>query len=58
MNSLTIALNTKNSHHKKMAKGIPKIKLSSQNVGAFVLKAVLNDPDISQLRINPIWLEL
>ena len=58
INSLIIALNTKNLHHQRMAKGIPKVRLSSQNVGAFVIKAALYDPDISKLRINPIWLEL
>lgn len=58
LNTMIYALNTTNGYHQQLSKIFPLLRIDSPLVGSFVIKSAAKSAEITQLRINPIWLDL
>jgi GNAT superfamily N-acetyltransferase len=56
--SFVLPLNIRNKFHQQVKKAISRFVVSSPPLGSFVIKPGKQKPDIGQLRLTPIWLEL
>jgi hypothetical protein len=56
--SFALPLNIRNEYHQRVAKSLPFSAVSTPALGSLVIKPGTENPDVSKLRITPIWLEL
>jgi hypothetical protein len=56
--SFVLPLNMRNGFHEQVARALPRSVISTPALGSFVVKPGKKSPDISELRLTPIWLEL